>query len=262
MSFITAIDHLRISVADLGEATAAYAALLGATPGWQGVVDGDASAVFPAGNLHVVLREHPAAGGLDAVCFRVAGLERARRRLPRVGLPLSASAPGDPLAALHDSGAELLALDPAATRGLAVSLVERTGTAVPGEAAVLGLDHVVVNSRNAEGTAFLLAAQLGLDMRMDLSNADWGARLLFFRCGDLVVEVAAQLDSDDGADEDVFYGLSWRVASAEEAQQRLGGAGADVSEVRVGRKPGTSVFTVRSGAAGVPTLMLQPRSGV
>ena len=33
-------------------------------------------------------------------------------------------------------------------------------------------------------------------------------------------------------------------------------AGFDVSEVRAGRKPGTKVFTVRSGVPGAPTLML------
>jgi hypothetical protein len=35
-------------------------------------------------------------------------------------------------------------------------------------------------------------------------------------------------------------------------------AGLDVSEVRTGRRPGTRVFTVRSGALGVPTLVIQP----
>ncbi len=40
------------------------------------------------------------------------------------------------------------------------------------------------------------------------------------------------------------------------ARERLASAGFDVSEVRKGRKPGTAVFTVRSGVAGAPSLVL------
>jgi len=36
-------------------------------------------------------------------------------------------------------------------------------------------------------------------------------------------------------------------------------AGLDVAEVRLGRKPGTRVFTVRDKTCGVPTLVLEPR---
>ena len=38
-------------------------------------------------------------------------------------------------------------------------------------------------------------------------------------------------------------------------QTRAGGL--EVSEVREGRKPGTRVFTVRTGTFGVPTIVIQ-----
>ena len=38
---------------------------------------------------------------------------------------------------------------------------------------------------------------------------------------------------------------------------RVQGQGFAVSEVRVGNKPGTQVFTVRGGTCGVPTLFLR-----
>ena len=41
-----------------------------------------------------------------------------------------------------------------------------------------------------------------------------------------------------------------------EAARASAAAGFDVSEVRVGRKPGTKIFTVRSGVPGAPTVML------
>ena len=95
-------------------------------------------------------------------------------------------------------------------------------------------------------------------MTLDLSRPDWGARLMFFRCGDLVVEIVHRLNEASRGDPDKLWGLSWRVADIEAAQARLAAAGLDVSEIRTGRRPGTRVFTVRTGALGVPTLVIQP----
>jgi hypothetical protein len=70
------------------------------------------------------------------------------------------------------------------------------------------------------------------------------------------VEVLHDPSIDNGRDR--FWGLSWRVANADEARARLAQAGLDVSDVRTGLKPGTRVFTVRNGTCGVPTLMIEP----
>ena len=50
------------------------------------------------------------------------------------------------------------------------------------------MDHVVVSTPDPERAAALYGARLGLDMALDRSHPDWG-RLMFFRCGDLIVEV-------------------------------------------------------------------------
>jgi hypothetical protein len=80
---------------------------------------------------------------------------------------------------------------------------------------------------------------------------------MFFRCGDLVVEIAHDLAAGVSAGPDRLWGLSWRVPDAVAARARLRANGIDVSDVRPGRRPGTSVFTARDGTCGVPTLMLQ-----
>jgi hypothetical protein len=102
-------------------------------------------------------------------------------------------------------------------------------------------------------------------MALDRSHPDWG-RLMFFRCGDLVVEVTHRQDKSGGkpgdkpADpaQDSLRGICWRVADIDATRARLVSDGVDVSEVRTGRKPGTRVMTVRSGTCGVPTLLVQP----
>ncbi len=81
--------------------------------------------------------------------------------------------------------------------------------------------------------------------------------MLFFRCGNAVVEVAAPLQADALNGDDSFGGLAWRARSAQSVRARLASSLFDVSELRKGRKPGTEVFTVRDRTNGVPTLMLE-----
>ena len=129
----------------------------------------------------------------------------------------------------------------------------------PEASAVMGLDHVVIRTPDPERAAALYGARLGLDLRLDRSNADWGARLMFFRCGDLIVEIAHDLNAGVSSGADTLWGLSWRVPDASAAHARLQAAGLDVSELRPGRKPGTRVFTVRDKTCGIPVLVLEPR---
>src|SRR6202008_2412303 len=109
-------------------------------------------------------------------------------------------------------------------------------------AAIASLDHVVIRSPNPERAIAFYAGRLGLDLRLDRSNPDWGSRLLFFRCGDLVVEIAHDLNKGVSDAPDQLWGLSWRASDIARANARLKSAGVDVSPVRAGRRPGTEVF--------------------
>jgi hypothetical protein len=94
-------------------------------------------------------------------------------------------------------------------------------------------------------------------MRMDMSRPEWDARLMFFRCGDLIIEVFQRLSKSPEATDDRFYGLSWRIDDAEAAHRQLLDEGFDVSDVRKGRRPGTRVISVRNRTACVSTLLLE-----
>jgi hypothetical protein len=80
---------------------------------------------------------------------------------------------------------------------------------------------------------------------------------MFFRCGDLIVEIVHRPGAAVDPAHDRLYGMSWRVDNADATRARLAAAGVDVSDVRTGRKPGTRVLTVRSGACGIPTLLVE-----
>jgi catechol 2,3-dioxygenase-like lactoylglutathione lyase family enzyme len=275
---ILGLDHVALAVADLDAAVASYERLLGRTCLWRGEDDGAAHAWFRLGNvtLGILARTGPgltgdriatrlgASGeGLASVAFQVAEIEPACRLLARRAL----AAP--PPRELHLTDAKtgathrLLVADLAAeaTHGVAMSLAQQAPAdpdpAPPqSDGLITGLDHVVIRSPDPERAIALLAGRLDLELRLDRTNPDWGARLLFFRCGDLVVEVAHGLAGGIHHGSDELWGLSWRTPNIEAAHGRLAAAGIAVSEIRAGRRPGTRVFTVKDRSARLPTLVL------
>ena len=79
-----------------------------------------------------------------------------------------------------------------ATRGIRLFFLERDKerplSVRTTTGSITAMDHVVVSTSDPERAAALYGARLGLDMALDRSHPDWG-RLMFFRCGDLIVEV-------------------------------------------------------------------------
>ena len=115
----------------------------------------------------------------------------------------------------------------------------------------------MIHTPNPDRAVATWGARLSLDLRLDRSNEAWGARQLFFRCGGAVVEFGASLKTPVTDGDDRFGGLAWRTTNAPAIRARLAEAGFDVSEVRAGRKPGSWVFTVRSGVVGAPALVIE-----
>ena len=230
---IAALDHLTLS----GVAPA-YEVLLG-----RRVADGR----LQTANVGVVF-----GGGdqpLSSMVFATLSLDKAKHLLERRGVATTMSG-------------STLRLSTAASHGAPIALVERSGQPAPSPAtadeasAISSLDHVVVRTPNPERAIAFYAGRLGLDLRLDRSNPEWGSRLLFFRCGDLVVEIAHDLKKGVSDGPDQLWGLSWRAADIAKVNARLKGAGVDVSPVRSGRRPGTEVFSVNSHTEGVPTIVI------
>jgi len=284
MDPIAALDHVPVIVADYDAAVRGFTALLGRRPNWQGRYPGARHAWFQLANLALDVIAADGEGGagdevrarLDkygegpsAIGWRTADLDESARVLTRRGVELRPPATTRSLGPDGSARDWRIALARASTtRGLAMFWVEQAADApawpisppvTDAAAAVAGVDHLVVRTNDPEAAVALYGARLGLDLRLDRANPAFGARLLFFRCGDAVVEISAPLKAalETAGERDRLSGLAWRVTDAAAAQARLSAAGIDVSEVRTGRKPGTQVFTVRGGVPGAPFLMIQ-----
>lgn len=260
---ITGIDHVAIGVHDLDAGIAAYERLLNRTTAHRHERDGVATALITTANVAVELMaahgDTPMAArlrgaieergeGLLSVAFGVVDIERTHRRIDRVGLAPDAIRDGE-------AGAlrwRRFRANAEAANGLRLFFIEREAP-LRDEASsdVRALDHVVIQTNDMERAAALYGARLGLDMRLDRRIDD--RRLMFFRCGELIVEIAQVSEPVHR-----LWGLSWRVSDAAQTQVRLANAGVNVTAVRDGFKPGTRVFSVRDNTCGVPTLMLQP----
>jgi catechol 2,3-dioxygenase-like lactoylglutathione lyase family enzyme len=250
---IHALDQIELAAASPGAAVQSYATLLG-----HGASEGTS---FRLANMRLLVapKQSSSTEGLAGVAFAVHDLGKGQRLLERRGIRLH-RIEGD-----RDGDRLYLATD--STHGVPVSLVERkqdetieVNAAASSTAAVTGLDHVVIRTPNPERAVALYAGRLGLSLRLDRTEPSWGARLLFFRCGDLIIEVAHNLKVGISDEPDKLWGLSWRVPDAAQAHARLQAAGIEVSELRVGRRPGTRIFTVRSHTSGVPTIMVGPEA--
>jgi catechol 2,3-dioxygenase-like lactoylglutathione lyase family enzyme len=274
---ITGLDHIVVLLSDIEAGVKAYELLLGRAPSWRSESDGTETVLFTLDNMSLELMAPAGASetadrirgaieisgeGLASICFGVGDIAKMHRRLDRVALK------PDPVAEVESrdtgSGASLHWKRTRAatelTRGVRLFFLEpgemRPRSASTTASPILGLDHVVVSTEDPERAAALYGARLGLDMALDRSHQDWG-QLMFFRCGDLIVEVVHRPVAGGDRAHDKLWGLSWRVADIEAVRARLAASGLDVSEVRAGRKPGTRVMSVRDGTCGVHTLLLE-----
>ncbi len=282
---ITSLDHVVVLTGDMNAASAAYQTLFARSPAWQNSGEGADRVLFTLDNTTLELmaphgddaaaeriRSVLAAQGegLASICFRTSDIARMHRRLDR--LTLKPDAIADVESRDANSGATLSWKRTRAatetTRGVRLFFLERDKerplSVRTTTGSITAMDHVVVSTSDPERAAALYGARLGLDMALDRSHPDWG-RLMFFRCGDLIVEVTHRpgksADTSQDKLQDRLSGLCWRVSDIDATHARLVQAGVDVSEVRAGRKPGTRVMTVRSGTCGVPTLLVQPSAG-
>ncbi len=125
--------------------------------------------------------------------------------------------------------------------------------------AALAIDHVVIQTTDPERAISLWRDTHGLRLAFDKEFPERGLRLLFFRSAEITLEYAAPYPPAPSDDPDRFHGISYRVPSIERAHARLKDVGVEVSEVRPGHRPNSSVCTVRSGTCGVATLLIEVR---
>jgi len=288
---LTTLDHLIVAVNDLERATDCYARLLGRKSWWGGPHPGRGTrnSLFRLDNTYLELiapdtdasnsdgadwlraRLEDAGEGLVGMAFGTEDAEACASQFRERGLHATDPVPGS--GRDERSGAlrewRTVHLPGSDTRGVLMFAIEHRApaeelVAEPEAAAgvVSGLDHVVVNTADADGAIELYGHALGIRLALDRTFEKRGVRLLFFRIGGTTVELAARAGGAAAAQSDPvsdrLWGLAYKVADVDAARTRIAAAGFDVTSVRSGNKSGTRVCSVRADTHGVPTLLIEP----
>ena len=150
-----------------------------------------------------------------------------------------------------------LFLPPELTRGIFAFLIEHLegSLEMPSfkEDSIHKLDHLVINTNDADGFIKIYKDFFGLRLALDIFNDHWKKRMLFFRLNKTTLEVI----EDNDLLQDHLWGLAWEVKDIEAYRKRLQSEGVDVSPIRKGLKENTLVSTVESNTHNVPTLIIQ-----
>lgn len=278
---ITALDHIVLVCPDIEAGMSDYTDVFGVGPVWQAEANGVATAVFKLGNTALELmaptgdsevanklRKMTEDGPhLASLAYQTDQIDETHRSLTRRGLHPSEITGGR--SEDKETGAvrtwRRFRVNDTAMAGVRTFVLELGGAiltphkATPGS--VTALDHIVINTPNPDRTVANYGARLGLRFALDRTAEQWNTRFLFFRVGNLTVEIIHQLNKDQNpSDPDNIWGMTWAVDDLEAAHKRLQVIGRDISEIREGRKPGSRVFTLRDGTLGVPTLFISHAS--
>jgi len=281
---IDILDHIIIAVRDLAATKLTYTRILGREPTWEGDHPGLGSSnlIFRLRNTYLEFVQATGEGmfgdmirkkleddgeGLMGLAFGAVNADACVRNLKAAGLN-----PTDPLpgGATDANGNERswrnVMLAPEETGGLFLFVIEQedrlaiplspTSEGVNGRAAVDAIDHVVVNTPRPDDLIAFFEGQLGIRLALDHTIEKWGVRQLFFRIGNLTLEVVTPTAKDEVPEKDSLWGIAYRAPDLALMQERLTQTGVSVSEVRTGRKKGTLVATVKPETHGIPTLLI------
>ncbi len=287
------LDHVVIGVRDLDSATDDYRALLGREPSWRGshASYGTRNTLFRIDNTYVELlalgnwkaKDGRFAGeltrfldkgeGLYALALGTPDVKAMLKDVRALGLEVQDAADGAGDDELTGGRREWRnAMVPVkASHGVRIFFIEQRspGDALPpapltedaaAGAHVKRMDHAVVLSADMETSKSFWGHTLGVRMALDRTFPDRNTRILFFRLGDITIEISggAQQTEEGINKPDRLWGMAWGVDDLDAMCARLRGEGIDVSEPRRGIKPGTRVASVKGEHThGVATLLIE-----
>lgn len=276
---IKRLDHLIIAVKDIEEAESNYTKLFGNQPVWRGEHKelGTINSLYNFSNIYLELLATNGKGigadlvertlsengeGLAGLVLGTDDISQIKEHITASGYNSTHMSEGE--GGDFESGKirnwKNLFLPQELTRGMFSFIIQHTeGHLSPPQnvpdSAVNKLDHVVINTNDADGFIKSYKEVYGIRLALDQTVEKWGGRMLFFRLNKTTIEVIAK---EDGlSPKDKLWGLAWDVKDIKQTYDRLRKEGFDITPVIEGRKPNTLVATVKSNTHNIPTLLIQ-----
>ena len=276
---IKTLDHLIVAVSDINEAEKNYSKVFGIDPVWRGehTEYGTENSLFNFKNTYFELLAAKGEGlgaalvnhalqetgeGLIGIVFGTDNLKETHEKLSKKGFLLGDISFGEGSNLKNNKTRKWknLFLPPELTRGIFSFLIEHTEGNLPitnkfEPSMVNNLDHVVINTNDADGFIEVYKDVFNIRLALDKFVDEWKSRMLFFRLNQTTIEVIEK--KNDEEPKDSLWGLSWEVDNIEEAHKRLEKEGVDITPIKKGIKENTLVATLKSNTHNVPTLLIQ-----
>ena len=276
---ISTLDHIILAVENLNEAEKNYKKIFGIDPVWRGEHKelGTANVIFNLENTYLELLSANGDGlgaalvnhylekdgeGLIGIVFGTNDLNEVAKSIKDKGFNIGDITEGEGTNSDESEKRKWknLFLPPELTRGLFSFIIQHTDGNLPSskhvmQSAVNKLDHIVINTNDADGFIGIYKNVFGLRLALDKTIEAWNRRMLFFRFNKTTIEVIEE--NDDKEPSDKLWGLAWAVEDLQETYDRLIKEGLELTEVKPGIKDKTLVSTIRSHTHGVPTLIIQ-----
>ncbi len=276
---ISTLDHIILAVENLNEAEKNYKKIFGIDPVWRGEHKelGTANVIFNLKNTYLELLSANGDGlgaalvnhylekdgeGLIGIVFGTNDLNVAAKSIKDKGFNIGDIIEGEGTNSDESEKRKWknLFLPPELTRGLFSFIIQHTDGNLPSskhemQSAVNKLDHIVINTNDADGFIEIYKNVFGLRLALDKTIEAWNRRMLFFRFNKTTIEVIEE--NDDKEPSDKLWGLAWAVEDLQETYDRLIKEGLELTLVKPGIKDKTLVSTIRSHTHGVPTLIIQ-----
>ncbi len=273
------LDHLIVAVNDLEEAEANYTKVFGIEPVWKGEHKalGTSNIIFNFKNTYFELLAAKGEGlgaelvknmikekgeGLIGIVFGTKDINQCSSQLKEMGYSISEISDGEGIDGKTNQirNWKNLLLPHELTRGLFSFIIEHTNGELPAvdkysKAVLNKLDHVVINTNDADGFISIYKDVFNIRLALDKVIEHWGRRILFFRLNETTIEVIEEKNEKDSLD--TLWGLAWEVDSIEEAHKRLSDQGIDLTPIKKGLKENTLVTTIKSHIHNVPTLLIE-----
>ena len=276
---ISKLDHLIVAVNDLDEAQSNYKKIFGIDPVWRGEHEelGTANVIFNFKNTYFELLSSKGSGlgadlvnssisksgeGLIGLVLGVEDIEATKKFLTDKGFSVTEPSEGVGKSSKNNEIRKWnnIFLPPELTRGIFSFIIQHTHGNLNEinkyeEASINKLDHVVINTNDADGFIDIYKNTFNIRLALDKVIEHWQTRILFFRLNKTTIEVVEQNHKEPEPDK--LWGLAWNVDSIKSAHARLINEGVEVTDIKQGIKENTLVATIKSHTNSVPTLLIE-----
>ena len=215
---IKRLDHLIVAVKDIEEAESNYTKLFGNQPVWRGEHKelGTINSLYNFSNIYLELLATNGKGigadlvertlsengeGLAGLVLGTDDISQIKEHITASGYNSTHMSEGE--GGDFESGKirnwNNLFLPQELTRGMFSFIIQHTeGHLSPPQnipdSAVNKLDHVVINTNDADGFIKTYKEAFGIRLALDQTVEKWGGRMLFFRLNKTTIEVIAKED--------------------------------------------------------------------